>query len=244
MSEDGALAALAAAVTARDGPGAAAAAEQALASGCSPDELLSEAIRPTLFELARRFETGQWPAPQLMLAIKAAQAVMQILPPAAWTVGTAAVCTPEGDPHSTGTVIMGTLLSASGFRVADLGTGVPAAGVSRFCREQGCAALIISVHMLGALPAAAKMAAAAKQFRPELVVNIGGPPVSAQWAAAHGADVFAAGATDSAEAVLAAVRARSRRSAGGSEVTAEPGHVGSIEGENVTSLRYLLHTGR
>ncbi len=203
------LSAVAATIGQADEAGARSAVEAALKAGWPPAEILAQGIGKPLFASARQFEAGRRPAPQLMLTVRAVQAALRVLPAEGRNVpGTAAVCTLKDDPHLTGVAIMTVLLETLGFRVLELGACVSKETVVQACRAQCCTAAIVSIHMVGVLPEAAQLVRELHKLSPPPVVNIGGPPVSAAWAAGHEVDVFAAGAADSAEAVLSAVFAR------------------------------------
>ena len=54
-----------------DAAGAAAAAKEALAAGADPVEMVAQGISPAMGEVGRRFESGEYFVPELLIAARA-----------------------------------------------------------------------------------------------------------------------------------------------------------------------------
>jgi len=80
---------------------------QGLAMGLGPEELLYEALIPSLEEVGVRFERGDFFVPEMLIAGKAMAAALEILRPllaetGAQTIGTIVMGTVKGDVHDIG----------------------------------------------------------------------------------------------------------------------------------------------
>jgi len=80
---------------------------QGLAMGLGPEELLYEALIPSLEEVGVRFERGDFFVPEMLIAGKAMAAALEILRPllaetGAQTIGTIVMGTVRGDVHDIG----------------------------------------------------------------------------------------------------------------------------------------------
>ena len=80
---------------------------QGLAMGLGPEELLYEALIPSLEEVGARFERGDFFVPEMLIAGKAMAAALEILRPllaetGAQTIGTIVMGTVKGDVHDIG----------------------------------------------------------------------------------------------------------------------------------------------
>ena len=107
--------------------------------------------------------------------------------------GVVVLGTTKGDIHEIGKILVGTLLTAHGFRVHDLGVDV--AGETFVVKARELNADIVGVSALltttmrnqkGVVEALAKAG-----MRAQVKVMVGGAPVTRQWAAEIGADGYA-----------------------------------------------------
>lgn len=174
-------------------------AEQALAAGMAPAEILESGLLAGMREVGRQFSQGTLYLPDMMAASEAMRAAVGALdaafrevggaPPAA---GTVVLGTVQGDIHEIGKALVGTLLSANGFRVYDLGVNVaPEAFVAKARAVDadlvGVSALLTTT-MQGQRSVVAALAAAG--LRPRVKIIVGGAPVTRRWAEEIGADGF------------------------------------------------------
>ena len=124
------------------------------------------------------------------------KAAMAVLHPAlrrshgaATTRGRVVIGTVRGDLHDIGKTLVGTLLSAGGFEVIDLGSDVPAEVFVEKARAAGADVVAASALLTTTMPVqreiAAALAASGLEPRPRLLV--GGAPTDAAWAAEIGA---------------------------------------------------------
>jgi trimethylamine corrinoid protein len=142
------------------------------------------------------WEEGEYCLPELIQGAEAMKAAMAVLQPALRksnggqaSRGRVVIGTVQGDLHDIGKTLVGTLLSAGGFEVEDLGSDV---SVDRFltrAKEIGADIIAASALLTTTMPIQKAIAAAIPSSglarRPRLLV--GGAPTTAAWAAEIGA---------------------------------------------------------
>jgi len=100
-----------------------------LAMGIGPEELLYEALIPSLEEVGARFERGDFFVPEMLIAGKAMAGALEILRPllaetGVATIGTIVMGTVKGDVHDIGKNLVNIMFEGAGFHVIDLGVQV------------------------------------------------------------------------------------------------------------------------
>lgn len=125
------LAQLGRAVKEYDAPGAAALASRAMETGINPTAAL-DALTESIREVGDAFGSGELFLPELVGAAEAMEAAMPIVEKvikergeSRTSAGKVVAGTVFGDIHNIGKTIFGTLLTADGFEVIDLGINVP-----------------------------------------------------------------------------------------------------------------------
>ena len=102
---------------------------QGLAAGMTPEQILFEALIPSLEEVGARFERGDYFVPEMLIAGKAMSGALNVLRPllaqtGAETVGTFLMGTVKGDVHDIGKNLVNIMLEGAGFNVIDIGVQV------------------------------------------------------------------------------------------------------------------------
>ncbi len=176
--------------------------EHALRSGWGAMQILNEVLIPTLEALGDDFGAGKVFLPQLMLAAEAMKAAFGRLRPelgqaASRRRGTVVLATVEGDIHDIGKNIVGVLLENYGFRVVDLGKGVPASRIVEAARAEGADIVGLSALMTTTMPQMRRVLEAARQAALPSRIIIGGAVTTPQYAReigahGHGKDARAA----------------------------------------------------
>jgi 5-methyltetrahydrofolate--homocysteine methyltransferase len=113
---------------------------QALDEGVDPNSLIDLYLIPALEVVGDRFEKKEIFVPEMMIAAKSMQACMDLLKPlikkeGERNRGTVIVGTVFGDLHDIGKNLVRLLLEGSGFKVIDLGVGVPSKNFLEAARE-------------------------------------------------------------------------------------------------------------
>ena len=191
--------------------------QQGLDIGITPESLLFDSLIPSLEEVGARFERGDFFVPEMLVAGKAMSGALDILRPllaetGAQTVGTFLMSTVKGDVHDIGKNLVNIMLEGAGFHVIDLGVQVSPEKVIAGIQEHkpdivGCSAfLTTTMPMFKANINALQKAG----LRDQVIVMVGGAPVTQEYADAVGADGYAADASTAvrkAKELLAARRA-------------------------------------
>lgn len=175
-------------------------AQQAMTAGTAPLDAINNGFVPGMHDVGEQFARGQMFLPDMMASAEAMRAAMSVLDPELRKLGTerpmagvVLLGTTRGDIHEIGKILVGTLLTAHGFRVHDL--GVDAAGETFAARAKELNADIIGVSALltttmrnqkGVIEALEKSG-----LRARVKVMVGGAPVTRRWADEIGADGYA-----------------------------------------------------
>ena len=190
---------------------------QGLAMGLGPEVLLYEALIPSLEEVGARFERGDFFVPEMLIAGKAMVGALHILRPllaetGAETIGTIVMGTVKGDVHDIGKNLVNIMFEGAGFYVIDLGVQVAPEKFVEAVREHKPDIVGFSAFLTTTMPMfKANINALQKSgLRDEVIVMVGGAPVTQEYADVVGADGYAADATT---AVLRAKELIARRRA-------------------------------
>ena len=113
-------------------------------------------------------------------------------------LGTVVIGTVEGDIHEIGKSLVGTMLSAAGFQVHDLGVDVPAGEFVERVQETGANIVGLSALLTTTMRNQEAVIEALKEagLREQVLVIIGGAPTGPEWAQTIGADAHAENANE------------------------------------------------
>jgi trimethylamine corrinoid protein len=180
---------------------------QAIEEGVDPQEAI-EAATAVMREIGEKFEHGELFLFDLTSAGEVMGAAREILEDEILDAGgeresegKVVLGTVEGDIHDIGKKILSSLLAANGYEVIDLGVEVPA---STFAAE-------VSEHDADAVGASAMLTTTKEKqrelvevledegLREEVIVMVGGAPVTEEWRSEIGADIYGANAFESVE---------------------------------------------
>jgi corrinoid protein of di/trimethylamine methyltransferase len=150
------------------------------------------------------WEEGEFFLPELMLGGTIMQESMDVLLPKlkssgkSISLGTVVIATIEGDIHSIGKTIVGTMLSANGFEVYDLGADVPAEKIIDTAIEKNADVIGVSALLTTTMFGQKKIIdiLEEKGIRNKFKVIIGGAPVTQSWTEECQADGFAGSAVE------------------------------------------------
>jgi len=175
---------------------------EGLASGLTPESMLFDALIPSLEEDGARFERGDFFVPEMLVAGKAMSGALDILRPllaetGAQTVGTFLMSTVKGDVHDIGKNLVNIMLEGAGFHVIDLGVQVSPEKFIAAVEEHKPDILGFSAFLTTTMPMfKANINALEKAgLRDDVIVMVGGAPVTQEYADAVGADGYAADAS-------------------------------------------------
>ncbi|MBR6205296.1 MAG: methyltransferase cognate corrinoid protein [Candidatus Methanomethylophilaceae archaeon] len=189
-------------------------AKKAVAENADIVELIEKGFSAGMTEVGALFEAKKVYLPHVMAAAAAMNAAMDVLNPelekrgasVSSGLGTVVICTIEGDIHSIGKDIVAIMLKVAGFKVENIGRDVPLDQIVEACKKYqpvavGTSALMTST-MVHQKTFEEKLKAAG--IRDSLLTNVGGAPVTQQWADEIGADLYTENASDAAAKFTAA----------------------------------------
>jgi corrinoid protein of di/trimethylamine methyltransferase len=173
-----------------DSDTAVALANQAIQAGIDPLEAISNGFVLGVNQVGENFANGQAFLPELVMAGEAMKAAVTTLEPEMQKRGTSrqmlgkvVLATVEGDIHEIGKTLVGTMLSASGFQVYDLGVDVTSARIIEKVKEVdadivGLSALLTTtmVKQKEVIDELDKLG-----LRKKVKVMVGGAPVTKEW---------------------------------------------------------------
>jgi 5-methyltetrahydrofolate--homocysteine methyltransferase len=173
-----------------------------LESGVEPEKMLYDALIPSLEEAGARFERGDFFVPETLIAARAMQGALDILRPllaetGVEQVGTYVMGTVKGDVHDIGKNLVNIMLEGAGFTVHDLGVNVAPEVFVAKVQEVKPDIVGFSAFLTTTMPMfKANINALEKAgIREEVIVMVGGAPVTQEYADAVGADGYAADAS-------------------------------------------------
>jgi 5-methyltetrahydrofolate--homocysteine methyltransferase len=163
-----------------------------------PETLLFDALIPSLEEVGARFERGDFFVPEMLIAGRAMSGALDVLRPllaetGAETVGTFLMGTVKGDVHDIGKNLVNIMLEGAGFHVIDLGVQVPPERFVEAITEHKPDIVGMSAFLTTTMPMfKANINALEKAgMRDQVIVMVGGAPVTQEYADAVGADAYA-----------------------------------------------------
>ena len=175
---------------------------QGLKYELEPEKMLYDALIPSLEEVGARFERGDFFVPEMLIAARAMQGALDILRPllaetGAKPVGTYVMGTVKGDVHDIGKNLVNIMLEGAGFTVYDLGVNVAPEKFVEQVQEHEPDIVGFSAFLTTTMPMfKANINALEKAgIRDDVIVMVGGAPVTQEYADKVGADGYAADAS-------------------------------------------------
>jgi len=175
-------------------------AQQAVSAGVAPFDAINQGYVPGMHDVGEQFARGKMFLPDMMASAEAMRAAMSVLDPELKKLGTerpmagvVVLGTTKGDIHEIGKILVGTLLTAHGFRVHDLGVDVAGEKFAAKAKEFGADIIGVSAlltttmrNQRGVIEELQKSG-----LRSQVKVMVGGAPVTRRWAEEIGADGYA-----------------------------------------------------
>jgi corrinoid protein of di/trimethylamine methyltransferase len=182
-------------------------AKEALAAGLDPLEAIDKGLTVGIQEAGELFAEGEYFLPDLVLGAEAMKKALAVLEPALLdsqereVLGRVVLGTVAGDMHEIGKTLVGTMLTANGFQVYDLGVDVPVEKFAEKAREVDADILGLSALLTTTMVQQKLVIEALDDMGllPGVKVLVGGTPVTQSWADKIKADGYA-------EDAIAAVR--------------------------------------
>ncbi|RLC92192.1 MAG: cobalamin-binding protein [Chloroflexi bacterium] len=180
-------------------------AAQALESDIAPLIAIDKALNPGMQIVGDKYESGEYFIPDLVMAAEAMKAAMSVFEPALVArqeqrevLGTVVIGTVEGDIHEIGKSLVGTMFSAAGFQVHDLGVSVPASQFVQQVQETGANIVGLSALLTTTMRNQEAVIEALQEagLREQVKIVVGGAPTNPGWAQTIGADGYAENANE------------------------------------------------
>lgn len=174
-------------------------AQQAISLGIDPLQAINQGFVQGVNHVGSEFACGNAFLPELVMAGETMKAAVSTLEPemarrgtARETLGRVVLGTIHGDIHDIGKTLVGTMLSAAGFQVFDLGVDVP---IDTFIAK----ALEVQADLIGASALLTTTMVRQRDLvralddrglRPRIQVMVGGAPVTREWVESIQADGY------------------------------------------------------
>jgi corrinoid protein of di/trimethylamine methyltransferase len=174
-------------------------AKQSITLGIDPLDAINKGFVAGVNYVGDQFSCGNMFLPELVMAGEAMKSAVAVLEPELARrgserkmLGKVVLCTVEGDIHEIGKTLVGTMLSATGFEVFDMGVDVPVMKVVEKAREVNADIVAMSalltttmVHQKDVIEALEDVG-----MRSKVKVMVGGAPVTQEWVKQIGADGY------------------------------------------------------
>ena len=174
-------------------------AKQAVELGIDPLEVINQGFVLGVNHVGNEFSCGNAFLPELVMAGEAMKSAVSALEPEMARRGTerqvlgkVVLATIQGDIHDIGKTLVGTMLSAAGFQVYDLGVDVPVASLIEKAREVNADIVGVSALLTTTMVRQRDVVEALDDvgLRPRVKVMVGGAPVTGEWVKEIGADGY------------------------------------------------------
>jgi corrinoid protein of di/trimethylamine methyltransferase len=189
-------------------------AQQAIDQGIDPLDAINKGFIVGVNHVGDEFSCGNAFLPELVMAGEAMKAAVEVLEPELNRRGTkreilgkVVLGTVEGDIHDIGKTLVGTMMSAAGFEVYDLGVDVPIMMMVEKAREVDADIVAVSALLTTTMVKQKDVIEALEDMGlTKVKVMVGGAPVTRSWMEEIGADGYsedAIGAVAVAKSLMA-----------------------------------------
>lgn len=176
-----------------------------LKNNISPKEILDSGLLAGMEVIGEKFKSNEVFVPEVLMAAQAMNAGLEILKPSltdkdAEPIGKAILGTVKGDLHDIGKNLVKIMMEGRGIEVIDLGTNVAQeqfidAAIKENAQIIGCSALLTTT-----MPVMKEVVkkATEKGIRDDVIIMIGGAPVTQEFCDSIGADYYTPDAASAA----------------------------------------------
>ncbi|MCL2145644.1 MAG: methyltransferase cognate corrinoid protein [Methanomassiliicoccaceae archaeon] len=181
-------------------------ANRVIAEGADIVAIIQDGFTKGMTEIGALFEAKKLFLPHIMAAASAMNAALNVLTPELEKrggkvdegLGKFVICSIEGDIHSIGKDIVAIMLKVAGFSVMNIGRDVPLKDIVKACKDNNAKYVGTSALMTSTMVNQKTFEELLKKegIREKLITNVGGAPVTQQWADEIGADVYSENASD------------------------------------------------
>ncbi len=195
--------------------------EQALDGGIPASDILNDALLGAMHQIGLNFGTNDVDIARVLSCARAMKLALEVLEPEMKQTGKTAkgraiLGTAGGDLHDVGKNIVAIMFEGIGCEVIDLGVDVPAERFIQAVEENPDVQIVcVSCLLTTSLAEMKRIVRALREIRKKhsFVIMVGGGPVTREYAAEIGADIYTENAAEAAEAAAGILR----------EASAQPG---------------------
>ncbi len=187
--------------------------QKAIAEKIAIDSIINDALSKAMLYVGDKFGEGQLYMPDMLLAAKTMKAAMEILKPLMKgdehisEKGTLVIGTVKGDLHDIGKNLVITIAEGQGFKVIDLGIDVDYMKFVEAVKEYKPDIVAFSgllTTTLGNVPSHIKALEDAG-LRKQIILAVGGAPVTREFADRYGIEIYAPDASTAAKEFVKAL---------------------------------------
>ena len=185
---------------------------QALEQGVSADEIMTDGLLAGMSIVGNKFKNGEAFIPEVLIAARCMNAGMEQLKPVLQggetnAAGKLVIGTVKGDLHDIGKNIVKIMMEAKGFEVIDLGVDVAPERFVDTAIEVGARIICCSALLTTTMPVMRDVVEYAKEkgVRDQLIIMVGGAPITQKFCDDIGADIYTVDAASAADAAVAAI---------------------------------------
>ena len=180
--------------------------KRALAEGVEAKTVMNEGLIPAMAAVGEKYSSGEFFLPQMMLGARAMSEALQMLKPHL-AQGTyekkakALVGTVAGDFHDIGKNIVKIMLEGGGYEVVDLGVDVSPEAFVGAVKKESPRFILMSALITLTMDSMRKTIRALEEagLRKQVLIGIGGAPVTQKFADEIGADFYGSDAHGAVE---------------------------------------------
>ena len=180
---------------------------QALAEGCTPSQILEQAMVPAMRSAGEHYKSNESDIPKILAAARCMRKGLDVLEPYirnqnSHVIGKVILGTVEGDLHDVGKNLVTIMFRSAGFQVIDLGVDVSEKQFLKAVRENPdvsivCLSSLLTTSM-GAMRQVVRTLRETKETR-LMKIMVGGGSVTREFAEEIGADAYSETAVEAAE---------------------------------------------
>jgi len=172
--------------------------KKALAQGIQPPVIIKQILEPAMMEIGEKFRREELFIPDVLMSARAMHASLYLLKPLIVgsktpAKGRVVLGTVAGDLHDIGKNIVGMLLEGRGYEVIDIGIDVPVMEFIHAVKKLKPDILGLSALLTTTMGKCHEVITTLKEtnLRHELMVIVGGSPITKDFARRIGADGYA-----------------------------------------------------
>ena len=183
--------------------------QKALDEGVSPNEILNDGLLAGMGIIGEKFKNDEVYVPEVLVAARAMNKGAVLLKPHLAAAGVEAtgkvvIGTVQGDLHDIGKNLVKMMLEGKGLEVIDLGADVAPETFIQTAIDQNCKVVLLSALLTTTMGVMEDVVKKAEEMgvRDQLKIMIGGAPVSAEFCAKIGADIYTPDAASAADVAV------------------------------------------